>query len=528
MKNIKAPDDKLQQRLFLDEDMSWWAAKLSPNALRSLERGWQGTFRRSILKLMPAEQIGEHFSEDIGRPSKELYSMAGLMLIAEFKGLTGEQTAEAYTFDASIQYALNLPRDHQYLSSRSVDNYRKRFREDELAQKVFLQVSATLVEELEIDIARQRLDSTHVLSNMAKLGRQQLLSVGVKRFLTQLKKHHASNYEGLPAELRERYAPAETRLFGQGTTKAKKGKEVLEQIGQDMAALIGEFGGHERISKMKSYQAMVRLFEEHFKPPQDPGKPHQLRPRSKDSNGGSTRTLQNPSDSGAGFDGNKGSGYQAQIAQSLPSLDKEGKAEGPGLITGLLPQSAAVRDNEALPEMLDQQQKSGLAPKELTTDTLYGSDENTQHCAQQGINLISPVGGRTPTESEPKHNCSRQERERKQRLEQRRQEQKTERWKNQYAQRSGIEGLNRALDCVTGFKRLRVRGESAVTMALYLKAAGWNILTASKIRARRLRKATMARAKRSFWRLSAPFRHLFRTRKFVKTRFPVQLAVLPN
>jgi hypothetical protein len=491
MKTIKRPDNQYQPQLFDDEEYNWWATKLSPNALSALENGWEGVFRRSILKLMPAEQLGTHFSEKIGRPTKELYAMAGLMLIAEFRDLTGEQTAAAYTFDASVQFALNLPRDHQYLSPRSVDNYRKAFREDELAQSVFIEVSKALVSELNIDIKQQRLDSTHVLSNMAKLTRRRLLSVGVKRFLVQVKKHHPDNYENLDEALLERYSPAESRLFGgyHPVSKKKGSKdEEYEQLGQDMAALILEFSEHESINAFKSYGHLNRLFEEHFEVPVKPKTKPKLRPRSKDDQGGSTRTLQNPSDEDAGYDGHKGAGYQAQIAQSYPPLDENGEPEGPGIITGLLAESAADQDSAAVALILTQQETSDLKPDALSADTAYGSDANVCACAEECIELISPVNGAPIRKKAPKHGCSRAEKERKKRLAARRKEEETQEWKDKYAKRSGIEGINRALDQVTGFKQLRVRGKKAVGMALNLKAAGWNIATAAKIYARRKRK----------------------------------------
>ena len=74
---------------------------------------------------------------------------------------------------------------------------------------------------------------------------------------------------------------------------------------------------------------------------------------------------------------------------------------------------------------------------------------------------------------------------RKDRLEQRRAQQQTEAWKKQYAKRSGQEGVNRALDRVTGIKQLVVRGKRAVRMALYLKTIGWNILKAGQTYAQR-------------------------------------------
>jgi hypothetical protein len=502
MRNIRNPYDKLQPALFHDEEQAWWASRLAPNALRALQRGWEGVFRRSILKLLPAYELGEKFDSARGRPTKELFSMAGLVLVSEFKDLTIDQAAQAYTFDASVQYALNLPRDGQYVSPRTVDNYRRLFRENEFARQVFEAVTGTLVEELGIEVSRQRLDSTHVLSNMARLGRRRLLAVGVRRFLVQLAKHRPESYGALAEELRERYRPAESRLFFGEPAPGKGGKDrAIERIGQDMAELVLRFEGDAKVGRMESFRSMRRLFEEHFEPSGEEGGAPAKRPRSVTGEGRSAETLQNPSDPGAGYNGKKGAGYQAQIAQTLPPKDAEGEAEGPGLLTVVIPQSASVRDSEVVGEVLDKAEAVGARPEELSGDTLFGSDANMRLCEARGVRLISPVGGRTPQE-EARHNATSAERARRERLDGRRARQETEEWKRLYAPRSGIEGVNRALDLTTGFKRLRVRGIDAVGMALLLKGAGWNIAAAVKIKRHRWRKAELkaaGRPSRSPW-----------------------------
>lgn len=489
MRNIRDPYDKLQPRLFHDDDLAWWASRLAPNALKALQTGWEGVFRRSILKLLPAYELGEKFDPKLGRPTKELFSMAGLILIAEFKNLTIDQAASAYTFDASVQFALNLPRDGQYVSPRTIDNYRKRFREDDLAQRVFQDVTRALVEELGIEVSRQRLDSTHVVSRMARLGRRRLLAVGVKRFLVQLAKHRPEDFGELAEELRERYHPAESRLFFGEPVPEKGGRDlVLARIGEDMAELVSRFGGDGKIGEMKSFKSMKRLFEEHFEPSDGEGGPPVKRPRSVTAEGRSAETLQNPSDPDAGYNGKKGAGYQAQIAQTLPPKDEDGEVEGPGLLTVPIPQSASVRDSKCVAEVIEKAEAVGALPGELTGDTLYGSDENVRLCEARGIELISPVGGRAPQE-DARHNPTSAEKAKRKRLDERRALQETEEWKRRYAPRSGIEGVNRALDSTTGFKELRVRGIDAVGMALCLKAAGWNIAAAAKIKRHRRRKA---------------------------------------
>ena len=173
-----------QQGLF-DPEMT----KFSPVAFRVLSTGWQGVFRKSLLERMPTEEMGQAFSETMGRPTKELYSMAGLVVIAQMKGWTSEEeAAQAYMFDLSVQYALNLGHHAVEVTSRTVERYQRLFREKELAQRVFDEVTQTLVRNLEIEVDQQRLDSTHVFGNMASLSRTQLMLACIRRFLVQLKR----------------------------------------------------------------------------------------------------------------------------------------------------------------------------------------------------------------------------------------------------------------------------------------------------------------------------------------------------
>ena len=77
-------------------------------AYSRIVNGWQGIFRRVILEIMPVDTIAGKFSESEGRPTKELYSMAGLVFIMQFHNWTIDQAAEEYMFNLGVQYALNL------------------------------------------------------------------------------------------------------------------------------------------------------------------------------------------------------------------------------------------------------------------------------------------------------------------------------------------------------------------------------------------------------------------------------------
>jgi hypothetical protein len=497
MRHYITPEDLPQNLLFDDFETHWIHTQLDPSALRTLNEGWQGVFRRTALKCLPAPEIAQHFSAAFGRPTKEIYSMIGLLLIMEFKQWTADEAAEAYSFDAGVQFALNLARDHQYVCPRTVENYKRLLREgDEHCADIFGTVTSALVLELQIDITRQRLDSTHVFSYMARLTRGNLMAVTVKRFLTQVLRHDPTAHAALPDELRQRYAPAEGRIFGYGKSKADSQELVrrIQQTAEDLHFLIERFEGNPRLNGRSTWQGLVRVFQDHceLKPAKGRrGKPViTIKEKATDSSGQSSRVLQNPSDPEAGYDGHKGPGYQLQLAQSY------GEDNEVNLITACLPQSAAESDSASLIPVIENQADYGLQPEKVLADTAYGGDENVEACREGGVELISPVAGKAPAkkpagrpaagpDNSTADEAPDEPKGRKERLEQRRGQQQTEAWKKEYAKRSGQEGVNRALDRVTGIKQLVVRGKGAVRMALYLKTVGWNLLKAGQAYAQR-------------------------------------------
>jgi hypothetical protein len=66
---------------------------LGPAAYRRMKEGWQGCFRECILYLLleVVEKFAKEFSKLPGPETKELFSMAGLMVIKDFFNWTNEE-----------------------------------------------------------------------------------------------------------------------------------------------------------------------------------------------------------------------------------------------------------------------------------------------------------------------------------------------------------------------------------------------------------------------------------------------------
>jgi hypothetical protein len=199
--------DPRQNRLF-----DPFEGVIPPAGRKIISNGWQGVVRHVILEVMPVGELAKHFSDSLGAPTKELYSIAGLVFLADFFGWDAQEAVEAYIFRSDVQYALNTE-PGATLCTRTCERYQRLFRDDDLAAQVFDKVTTKLVGALDLDVSRQRLDSTHVFSHMASFGRTKLMAVAIKRFLTQLRRHDIDAYAALPEDFRRRYAAAQARLF---------------------------------------------------------------------------------------------------------------------------------------------------------------------------------------------------------------------------------------------------------------------------------------------------------------------------
>jgi hypothetical protein len=349
---------------------------LTARTRQALLADWPGVFRHVLLELMPVEELGAGFDPTEGRPTKERYSMAGLLVVKEFMNWTAAEALAAYRFRLDLHYALNLPPRAQDLSVRTLERYARLFVDHDLASQVMHQVTTTLVRECGLRIDQQRLDSTHVYSNMASFGRTRLMGVAVKRFLTQVKRHDGAAYEALDEALRQRYAPSAQRLFGGLANDEPRRRVLRQQVAEDLHQLIRRFGDDPQHQPRQTYQLLVQVFFEQCEVVEE-------QVTLKTRTGGAV--IQNTSDPEATYDGHKGQGYQVQLAETC-------HADNPvQLITAAVPQTAVAADSAALPLVLDELATQQVLPATLLADTLYGSDENVQAAASGGVELVSPT-----------------------------------------------------------------------------------------------------------------------------------------
>lgn len=511
---------------------------LGPKRRKMLDDSWSGIFRDHIRHALPVDRLAPYFSAGMGRPTKELVSMMGAMLLQHMHDLTDEETTEHFAFNIQWHYSLDITDNSDkaaYVCPKSIWTMRSTMTKYGLYDCIFEAVGDELVKAFDVDTSLQRIDSVHIFSNMKHLGRIGIFTSTIKKFLINLKRQHKTEFNGLELSLRERYLKkAEESSFSM--VKPSESAKTLQMVADDLFFFIERFGSYRSIPSMKSYQLMTRILKEQCITEQDENTDKQ-RITLKENKDISSDSLQNPSDPDAGYSGHKGKGYQVQVAETY---SKDQDLESLSLITYVDIQAAHESDADALMPYIEATEQRGIKPEEALADTLYGGDDNHEAAKGKGVNLIAPTldkqknlfctltdfefsesgfviscpGNCRPIKTSKKKSritiafaletCSTCPRvnhcpvkpgkkdfsylrynEKNVRLAQRRAYERTDEFKDTYRFRAGVEATMSQLDRRTGIKHLRVRGMKAVRFAATMKATALNIIRAAACRKRR-------------------------------------------
>lgn len=345
-----------------------------------LERSWAEAFRQQVLPLIDEEVFRECFCADNGRPNASIRMLVGLHLLKEADDLTDEQILDALEFNLQWQHALGVQPAEAHVCEKTLHNFRRLMLGNTRACQVFEQMTAALVKADGLSTVRQRLDSTHVMSNIAVLTRLGLFTETVTNFLRDVRRDAPAKLDWLGDGYRERYLDREGYF---ADAKREEARRRLPMVAADLYALVRLFEADETVRAWPSYQLLVRLVEEQCEVTGDPD-PEVPPTTVKEPAEVGGDSLQSPHDPDATY-GHKGKGYEAQLAETCAQ-------ENPyQVVTAVAVNGANESDQHATVPIVEQLIAREHKPEVLVADTAYGGGENIVACAKHEVVLVAPV-----------------------------------------------------------------------------------------------------------------------------------------
>lgn len=423
---------------------------MPPAKAARLRKSWAEPFRTRVLPMIDEEVFREAYCEDNGRPNVPVRLLAALHLLKDVDDLTDEQVLEQFEFNLQWHYATGVDPDKAHVCQKTLHNFRVKLLGNERARRMFETVTRGLAEMDGVSVTRQRLDSTHALSNMAVLTRLGLFVETVTNFLRELRRGYPDKLAALDAGYVKRYLEREGYF---ADAKREQGRRRLPAVAEDMFRLVRAFEHDGTVSELGSYQLLARLFTEQCEvvvgatataPAVQVGQmPHETaesgpaeRASDKDDNGGTRPGVggEEPqlAESGVSATEREDEGEAAPAeASASPATSSEsvrlrdGKEiagnslqsphdpdatyghKGKGyevqltetcgdgnpyqLITGVAVNGANESDQAAVVPMISKLDAAGLLPNELLADTGYGSGDNIVAAAKANVELVAPV-----------------------------------------------------------------------------------------------------------------------------------------
>ena len=380
------------------------ATWLLPNKKRQrLEKSWAHAFRTRVMPLIDEEPFRDAFSADNGRTNFSIRLLTGAHLLKETNDLTDAQVIDQVEFNLQWQYALGITPEQAHLVQRTMHSYRVKLMENDRAQQLFEDLTHKLAVAEGVSLVRQRVDSTHVMSNIAVLTRLGLFCETVSHLLRTLRREMPAALEELDGRFRRRYLDREGYF---ADAKKQQARRRLPVVAADVHELVQVLRDHEQVRELEAFVVLLRLWREQCEVVREGDEDgdntgsrgagsagedgdrelaeKKVKVRVREPKTVSSDSLQSPHDADATY-GHKGKGYEVQLSETCA------EDNALQLITGVAVGGAHESDQAALMPMIEQLIDSGMGPDELVADTGYGSGSNIVAAAEHGVDLQAPV-----------------------------------------------------------------------------------------------------------------------------------------
>lgn len=352
---------------------------LTPKLWEQLSNSWAATFYQEVFCRIDEKLFANLYSDKDSRPNVPVNVLVSLEILKSGFGWSDEELHEQAKYNLQVRLALGLHNlNEDIFTERTIYNFRRRIREYaketgiNLMQKVFEQITDAQLEELALSTGWQRMDSTQMLSNLARMTRLELMVSVLQTVYKRLdetnqklvEKRWEPYLEGRPHQVCFKIPTRET-------------KDHLLTIGRELDRLEKKLS--ESAQESKALPLIRRVLEEQYKREAE-GVLH-LRPGKEID----TESLQSPHDPEATYRVKGGREYRGgYVVNVSETADDENPVQ---LITDVQVEPNQTDDAELMEQSLDDQAERDIKVEKVTTDGGYTGPKGEQACGKHNVEL---------------------------------------------------------------------------------------------------------------------------------------------
>lgn len=375
----------------LDQQASFFDATFLAQDLFGPRDRYQ-IFREKVLPALQdmRDELCLLYCLDNGRRGIEPVVMAGVTLLQFMEAVPDRKAIENVRLHLGWKHALNLKINDPGFHPTSLVTFRNRLAEEKDGRLLFDGILQALhAAGLVTRRGKQRLDSTHIIGAVAKMGRLEVVRETTRLFLETVQRMGLQDEFGNWAVFHERYIDSDIawHKIGQDQINTK-----FEQAGHDMLTLITWMSKYPNLAEHDQALLLQRVFREQYE------LSNQGPERRKQEDAGVVKNPHDPDVKWSTKDPTHKTGwegYKAQIAESVPEGDASERPKGQpttGFITEVTTTEATASDFAGREIVEARQEEHGLgAADELYVDAGYINDDTLGDAHQQERTLMGPA-----------------------------------------------------------------------------------------------------------------------------------------
>jgi transposase len=344
-------------------------------------------FKEIVTPLLKDEDFEDMYCQDNGRPAKPPSFMACACILQTFRGLSDREMEDACTWDIRIKHALGIGIDDHPFDHSSLWNFRKRLLENGCEKQIFDKIVQHLVDKKLIKKDEiQRIDTTHVLADIAIPSMIVMVKKSVYEIFKIIRKEHKDLYKRIKTRIRiSEYKPAMLNKNMPGRFDLEKRKRKLVHIVAE-AKLVLRYV--EKVDMDEELQSKVDILKqvlmENMKEDKR-GRLVEMENKEKPTN-----RMISPVDPdarcGAKSKTKRFYGYKANITETVKSR----------FITNIMAMPGNVNDGSKTVEMvMEQMNDHKIKPAKLIGDAAYSNGDKRKELLQYGVQIVAPMRNKT-------------------------------------------------------------------------------------------------------------------------------------
>lgn len=349
-------------------------------------------FRREVYPALQAmrQELCQLYCPDNGRPGIEPVIMAGVTLLQFMENIPDRKAVEMVRLHLGWKHALNLTIDYPGFHPTNMVTFRKRLMAHKEGRLIFDGILRPLHDNRLLKRrGKQRLDSTHVLGAVARMGRLELVRETIRLFLEAILNMELQASLADWSLFYERYIDSDIAWH---KIKQDALASKFQQSGHDMLALLTWAQDHPAVLAHSQFRLLQRVFDEQYElTDQGPQ-------RRKREGSGVVKNPHDPDIQWATKDPTHKTGwegYKVQIAETVPEGEASQRSKGEpttSFITEVTTTEAIASDYAGRQAVEQNQEDHGLgAADEQYVDAGYINDDTLAQADAEGRRLMGPA-----------------------------------------------------------------------------------------------------------------------------------------